>query len=84
MQVRTVGFEISGVARNTVGDIAAETEFCGDFSKLQARLAADGGALEIIKAMGIGTTAVKTFALDSEASSVSEVRRATPGTMSRQ
>lgn len=84
MQVRTVGFEISGVARNTVGDIAAETEFCGDFSKLQARLAADGGALEIIKAMGIGTTAVKTFALDSEASSISEVRRATPGTMSRQ
>lgn len=84
MQVRTVGFENSGVARNTVGDIAAETEFCGDFSKLQARLAADGGALEIIKAMGIGTTAVKTVALDSEASNVSEVRRATPGTMSRQ
>ncbi|WP_105435907.1 hypothetical protein [Neorhizobium tomejilense] len=84
MQVRTVGFENSGIVRNTVGDIAAETEFCGDFTKLQARLAADGGALEIVKAMGIGTTAVKTVAMDSEAGDVAEVRRATPGTLSRQ
>jgi hypothetical protein len=84
MQVRTVGFENSGAVRNIAGDIAAETEFCGDFSKLQARLAADGGALEIVKAMGIGTTAVKTVALDSKESTVAEVRRATLGTMSHQ
>jgi hypothetical protein len=84
MQVRTVGFATSGVVRNTVGDIAAETEFCGDFSKLQARLAADGGALEIVKALGIGTTAVKAVAMDSVASDVAETRRATPGTLTRQ
>ncbi|WP_430253185.1 hypothetical protein [Neorhizobium sp. DAR64872/K0K18] len=83
MQVRTVGIESSGVFRNMTGDIGAETEFCGDFSKLQARLAADGGSLEIIKAMGIGTTAVRTVTLDDEASNTEAALPAKPEAIAR-
>ncbi|MBY5533658.1 hypothetical protein HFO58_10855 [Rhizobium leguminosarum] len=59
MQLRTVGFAASADPRDAMADISAETEFCGDFSVLQAKLAASGGELVVMKALGVGTTAVK-------------------------
>ncbi|MGR9249942.1 hypothetical protein [Rhizobium leguminosarum] len=59
MQLRTVGFAASADPRDAIADISAETEFCGDFSVLQAKLAASGGELVVMKALGVGTTAVK-------------------------
>jgi len=59
MQLRTVGFAASADPRDAIADISAETEFCGDFSVLQAKLAAIGGELVVMKALGVGTTAVK-------------------------
>ncbi|PDT32289.1 hypothetical protein CO660_00165 [Rhizobium sp. L9] len=59
MQLRTVGFADQAEPRDAAADISAETEFCGDFSALQAMIAADGGALSVVKALGVGTTAVK-------------------------
>ncbi|MGB8290821.1 hypothetical protein [Rhizobium ruizarguesonis] len=59
MQLRTVGFAASADPRDAIADISAETEFCGDFSVLQATLAASGGELVVMKALGVGTTAVK-------------------------
>ncbi|MGO7689995.1 hypothetical protein ACC696_35875 [Rhizobium ruizarguesonis] len=59
MQLRTVGFAASTDPHDAIADISAETEFCGDFSVLQAKLAASGGELVVMKALGVGTTAVK-------------------------
>lgn len=59
MQLRTVGLASSTDPRDTIADISAETEFCGDFSVLQARIAASGGELVVMKALGVGATAVK-------------------------
>ncbi|ULJ81874.1 hypothetical protein MF410_31090 (plasmid) [Rhizobium sp. C104] len=42
IQLRTVGFAASADPRDAIADISAETEFCGDFSVLQAKLAASG------------------------------------------
>ena len=66
MQVRTVAFGPI-VASNTPSDIAAETEFCGDFSKLQEALSTNGGSLSIIKALGVGTTPVKRVSAEAAA-----------------
>ncbi|MHC2364180.1 hypothetical protein [Rhizobium leguminosarum] len=62
MQLRTVRFDGVGSATDVAADVAAETEFCGDFSKLQARVAADGGELLVVKALGVGATPVKRVA----------------------
>ncbi|MBY5721527.1 hypothetical protein HFO33_34080 [Rhizobium leguminosarum] len=59
MQLRTIGFAASADPRDALADISAETEFCGDFSVLQTKLAASGGELVVMKALGVGTTAVK-------------------------
>ncbi|MBY5416106.1 MULTISPECIES: hypothetical protein [Rhizobium] len=59
MQLRTVGFAASADPRDAIADISAETEFCGDFSVLQAKIAASGGELVVMKALGVGATAVK-------------------------
>jgi hypothetical protein len=66
MQVRTVGLQSGFAPRSTDMDIAAETEFCGDFKLLKARLEKDGDALSIVKAMGVGTTPVKTVQVSLE------------------
>ncbi|WP_269586187.1 hypothetical protein [Roseibium sp. Sym1] len=66
MQLRTVGFKNSFTPRNTQQDIAAETQFCSDFKLLQERLAEDGSALSIVKALGVGTTPVKSIEISGE------------------
>ena len=66
MQLRTVRFDSAGSATDVAADVAAETEFCGDFSKLQASIAADGGELLVVKALGVGATPVKRVASQLE------------------
>ena len=73
MQVRTVAFGEEGSVSNPAADIAAETEFCGDFSKLQKRLAANGGNLSIVKALGVGATPVKRMVIGLTPSQAVEV-----------
>lgn len=72
MQLRTVRFGDADAASDVVADVAAETEFCGDFSKLQGKIAEAGGELTIVKALGIGATPVKRVAADSQ---LAEVQR---------
>ncbi|MBB4229320.1 hypothetical protein [Rhizobium mongolense] len=59
MQLRTVGFAGQGNSRDVAADVAAEAEFCADFSALQRKIAAKGGDLSVIKALGVGATPVK-------------------------
>jgi hypothetical protein len=66
VQVRTVAIDGSDVPRSKTGDIAAETEFCGDFNSLRERLAHSGGAVTVVKALGIGTTDLKVVAVSSD------------------
>lgn len=63
MQLRTVGFAGQAEPRDAAADISAEAEFCGDFSTLQAKIAASGGELSIVKALGVGATPVKRVAV---------------------
>jgi len=65
MQLRTVRFGDADAAGDVVADSAAETAFCGDFSKLQGKIAEAGGELTIVKALGIGATPVKRVVADS-------------------
>jgi hypothetical protein len=60
IQVRTVAFEDAHSPRDRTRDIQAETEFCGDFEALRKLVAAGGGAISVVKALGVGSTAVKT------------------------
>ncbi|UIK01550.1 hypothetical protein LZK82_30935 (plasmid) [Rhizobium leguminosarum] len=66
IQLRTVGFAASADPRDANADISAETEFCGDFSVLQAKIAASGGELVVMKALGVGATAVKRISAAPE------------------
>lgn len=66
MQVRTVGFQSGFAPRSADLDIAAEIGFCGDFALLQQRLSKDGSDLSIVKALGVGTTPVKTVQVSVE------------------
>ncbi|MGO7651738.1 hypothetical protein ACC688_29115 [Rhizobium ruizarguesonis] len=66
MQLRTVGLASSIDPRDTIADISAENEFCGDFTVLQAKIAASGGELVVMKALGVGATAVKRISLIPE------------------
>lgn len=56
LQVRAVAFQVD---RNTARDREVETEWCGDFSKLQGLFVAKGGSITIEKALGIGETPLK-------------------------
>ncbi len=68
IQVRTVALSNAAVSRDRTADIAAETEFCGDFTLLRDRLALSGGNVAVVKALGIGTTEIKaTGRLDEPA-----------------
>jgi hypothetical protein len=66
MQLRTVGLASSIDPRDTIADISAENEFCGDFTVLQAKIAASGGELVVMKALGVGATAVKRISVIPE------------------
>lgn len=83
MQLRTVGFAASGDPRDAIADISAETEFCGDFSVLQAKLAANGGELVVMKALGVGTTPVKRISAIVENESSDTNARSTAPTVRR-
>jgi hypothetical protein len=60
LQIRTVAFDEPHRLSDVRLDVRAETEFCSDFEALQKLLAANGGGLSIVKALGVGTTPVKT------------------------
>ncbi|MGO7181120.1 hypothetical protein ACCT14_08070 [Rhizobium brockwellii] len=83
MQLRTVGFAASADPRDAIADISAETEFCGDFSVLQAKLAASGGELVVMKALGVGTTAVKRISAAPENETSDTNARGTAPTVRR-
>jgi hypothetical protein len=63
MQVRTVAFSTQ---RDRQRDVDAETLWYGDFSKLQARMAAQAGALRIEKGHAVGEIPVKSVAFTEE------------------
>jgi hypothetical protein len=63
MQVRTVAFDAS---RDSSGDIAAETAWCGDFSKLRTVLQGQGCGVVVEKALGIGTVPLKVVETGEE------------------
>ncbi|MEI9401727.1 hypothetical protein [Mesorhizobium argentiipisi] len=66
LQIRTVAFDEPHRVTDRKGDVDAETAFCADFEGLQKRLAASGGKLSLVKALGIGATPVKIVpAMDS-------------------
>lgn len=59
MQVRTVALQAE---RDITGDVPAEQRWCGDFSELQKRLAAQGAKVIVEKALGVGAVPVKVLA----------------------
>jgi hypothetical protein len=59
LQLRAVAFS---TARSPASDIAAETTWCGDFSKLQAHLQRRSSDLSIEKAMPVGNVPLKVVA----------------------
>lgn len=62
----TVGFARQAEPRDAAADILAETEFCGGFSALQVKIAANGDELSIVKALGVGATPVKRVAVTAK------------------
>ncbi|MER9300287.1 hypothetical protein NKI38_28000 [Mesorhizobium sp. M0621] len=60
LQIRTVAFDDPHRLSDVGRDVRAEKEFCTDFEALQKLLAANGGGLSIVKALGVGATPVKT------------------------
>ncbi|NTF64967.1 hypothetical protein [Rhizobium rhizogenes] len=83
MQVRTVAFANPEDPRDAVADVSAETEFCGDFSALQAKIAVSGGELSITKALGVGATPVKRVSATQEAEVADILARSGPVTLQR-
>lgn len=71
VQMRTVAFDVPGTARNAKEDVAAEESFCDAFVDLSADLAANGGRISVVKAVGVGVAPLKVvpFSMDSEDSS---------------
>ncbi|MGM9489628.1 hypothetical protein [Ideonella sp. YS5] len=59
LQLRAVAFS---TARSPTSDLAAETAWCGDLSKLQAHLKRHSSDLSIEKAMPVGSVALKAVA----------------------
>jgi len=59
LQVRAVGFGSPQMARNAARDRDVETDWCGQFAKLQALLAANGGSIEIETALAPGAVPIK-------------------------
>ena len=56
LQVRAVAFSAS---LSPASNLAAETAWCGDFSKLQERLKQQSGELAIERAMAVGAVPLK-------------------------
>lgn len=62
VQLRTVRFGEGGAA-DAEADKDAETEFCTGFDRLRDDIAATGGEVSIVRALGIGATPVKRVRL---------------------
>lgn len=60
LQVRSIAFDAS---RDSSEDVAEERRWCGDFSRLQASLHADGCEVVVEKALGVGKTPLRVVAL---------------------
>ena len=63
VQVRSVAFD---AARESSQDVAKERRWCGDFGKLQAALQADGCAVVVEKALGVGATPLRVVGVADE------------------
>ena len=59
MQVRAVAFGNSESARDPVRDRDMETIWCGEFGRLQALVAQNGGSIEIERALDVGSVPLK-------------------------
>jgi hypothetical protein len=66
LQVRAVGFGSPQMARNAARDRDVETDWCGQFAKLQALLAANGGSIEIETALAPGAVPIARQRTDGE------------------
>jgi hypothetical protein len=58
MQVKVVAFAAPGLDRDAVRDRNAETQWCADFTKLQAFLGREGTNVSILRALGVGAAPV--------------------------
>jgi hypothetical protein len=75
-QVRTVAFRGASAPSDPVQDADAETLWCGDLQKLQAELAARGGAVVVERALPVGAVPLKVIADTSARDAESHVRSA--------
>ncbi|NMN03807.1 MULTISPECIES: hypothetical protein [unclassified Novosphingobium] len=63
VQMKPVAFERGGIGPDAARDRDAETIWCGDVSRLQSALAAEGGGLHIERALPVGAVPLKRIAL---------------------
>jgi hypothetical protein len=66
VQMRTVAFDRPGAVRDGKDDVKAEESFCDAFAALSADLAANGGGISIVRAVGVGVTPVKSVGVTSD------------------
>jgi hypothetical protein len=59
LQVRAVGFGVPQMARNAARDRDMETVWCGEFEKLQALVARNGGSVDIETGLPAGAVPIK-------------------------
>lgn len=62
-----MGAQTPAEPRSTARDRDQEAAWCSDFGELQKVVAQAGGGIEIERALGVGTEAVKTVAFDGMA-----------------
>ncbi len=67
VQMRTVAFDRPGAVRDGKDDVKAEESFCDAFAALSADLAADGGGISVVRAVGVGVMPVKSVLVTNDA-----------------